>query len=202
MMTGYNSICIVGVDGTGKSTIVKMITEMFRNETSVVQYMGQKNWETGIAKAFAEHPRKILRVIRPIAIIVEYYHRVYKHEGSHKIVIFDRYVDEAMIVLKDETDWKRKMIAYVYKFFLGNRFYRPTVTFYLTCDIDVSLQRKDDINSEEQVKALIGVKKKLDEYYMNQANVVINTGLNSIGETRKIIRQRLQKEQCFCKLLI
>lgn len=202
MKIKYNSICVCGVDGTGKSTIVKMIADMFENETSVVQYMGQKNWETGIAKFFAEHPLKGMRIVRPVAVIVEYYYRVYKHNRLKKIVIFDRYVDELMISLIDEKGWKRRMAAEIYKFFLGNKFYHPTVTFYLTCDIEMSLSRKDDIKSDEQIEALKKSKKALDEYYMNGENVVINTGLNSIENTLKIIKNSLQMNPYFCALLI
>lgn len=201
-MIKYDSICVVGVDGTGKSTIVRMVTEMFANNASVVQYMGQKNWETGFAKLFAEHPLKILRLVRPIAVIVEYYYRVYKHNGSKRVVIFDRYVDELIISLRDEAEWKRRIVARIYKLFLGNRFYHPTVTFYLTCDVEISLCRKDDIESEEQIKALKKIKGKLDEYYINEKNVVIDTGLNSIENTLNIIRNRLQMEQRFCTLLV
>lgn len=201
-MIRYDSICVVGVDGTGKSTIVKMIAEMFGDDASVVQYMGQKNWETGFAKVFAEHPLKVIRLVRPIAVIVEYYYRVYKHNGSKKIVIFDRYVDELMISLRDETEWKRRIVAKIYKLFLGNRFYHPTVTFYLTCDVGISLCRKDDIESKEQIDALKKVKGKLDEYYMNEKNVVIDTGLNSIENTLMIIRNRLQRDQHFRTFLV
>ncbi len=201
-MIKYDSICVVGVDGTGKSTIVRMVTEMFANNASVVQYMGQKNWETGFAKLFAEHPLKIIRLVRPIAVIVEYYYRVYKHNGSKRVVIFDRYVDELIISLRDEAEWKRRIVARIYKLFLGNRFYHPTVTFYLTCDVEISLCRKDDIESEEQIKALKKIKGKLDEYYINEKNVVIDTGLNSIENTLNIIRNRLQMEQRFCTLLV
>ncbi len=201
MKIKYNSICVVGVDGTGKSTIVKMIADMFGNEAAVVQYMGQKNWETGIAKFFAEHPLKVIRIVRPIAIIVEYYYRVYKHNGSKKIVIFDRYVDEVMISLRDEVELKKRIAARIYKFFLGNRFYHPTITFYLTCDVEISLSRKDDINSYEQIEVLKKMKGKLDEYYKKKI-IVINTGLNSTEDTLKIIKHRLQMDQRFCTLLI
>lgn len=202
MKIKYKSICVCGVDGTGKSTIVNLIADMFENETSVVQYMGQKNWETRIAKFFAEHPLKIIRVVRPIAVIVEYYYRVYKHNGLKKIVIFDRYVDELTISFIDAEGWKRRIVAGMYKFFLGNKFYHPTVTFYLTCDIEISLSRKDDIKSTEQIDALKKIKKRLDEYYMNEETVVINTGLNSIENTLKIIKNNLQMDQYFCTLLI
>ncbi len=200
-MIKYNSICVVGADGTGKSTIVRLVAEMFGKEVSVVQYMGQKNWETGIAKFFAEHPLKMIRLVRPIAVIVEYYYRIYKHNGLKKVVIFDRYVDELIISLRDEMKWKRRIVVGIYKLFLGNRFYHPTVTFYLTCDVEISLSRKDDIESDEQVEALKKIKGELDRYYMKEENVVINTGLNSIENTLKIIRNRLQMDQRFGTLL-
>mgnify|MGYP001025873205 CR=1 FL=1 len=202
MKIKYNSICVCGVDGTGKSTIVKMIADMFENETSVVQYMGQKNWETRIAKFIAENPLKVIRIVRPIAVIVEYYYRVYKHNGLKKIVIFDRYVDELMISLIDAKGWKRRIVAKMYKFFLGNKFYHPTITFYLTCDIEISLSRKDDIKSNDQIESLKKIKRKLDEYYINKETVVINTGLNSIENTLKIIKNNLQMDQYFCTFLI
>lgn len=195
MKMAFDSVCIVGVDGTGKSTLVKMVNEMFGRESSVVQYMGQKDWETKIAEIFVDHPRKVFKFVRVIAIVVEYYHRIHKHKTSEKIVIFDRYVDEIVLALRQGTTWKRRMIGVLLSCLFGNRFYQPTVTFYLTCDIETSVCRKEDINSEQQIEDLKKIKKRLDEYYMNKEGViVINTSSNSIDETLGIIRKRLQEE--------
>ena len=39
-MKRFVSVCITGVDGTGKSTAVKRLSDYFGNEKSEIQYMG------------------------------------------------------------------------------------------------------------------------------------------------------------------
>ena len=197
-MKKVNSICVVGIDGTGKSTVVKLMYEMFGKDNSIVQYMGYKNWETKIAKRCLDSSNKASKLARHISIIIEFYYRIYKHRNTRKIIIFDRYVDERILALKSDETWKKKIIKEIYIFFLKKIFYQPTITFYLTCDLEISVHRKDDINTQAEIKCLTESKERLDKYYINKENVmVIDTSHNSIEDTLQIIKERLREEPCF-----
>lgn len=75
------SVCITGVDGTGKSTVVRRLHDLLGNEKSVVQYMGMKSWETKAGEKYLQ--REIHTYKDKIAYIYaqirELRHRVYNN---------------------------------------------------------------------------------------------------------------------------
>ena len=199
------SICIVGVDGTGKSSLVQMLTKSLGEEDAVVQYMGLKDWETNMGKKFLTVKKKqglYIYIMRILSIFVEMHHRVYKHRGGNKIVIFDRYVDERILSRQQSKKGsKSDVLNLIYKIFFLHLFYRPSLTFYLECPIECSVKRKDDIISEADIQNLRKNKFAYDAYYKGMKDVItIDTSTTGQEETLKIVLSECKKKGIIKKL--
>lgn len=170
------SICVVGVDGTGKSTLVRKLSEWLGSEKSTVQYMGAKNWETDLAKYFyrdKEHVSFFVLVGRYGSLIYDFYKRIYKHKKQNKIIIFDRYINEQVLYLdRNKKSWKQYILKYVYRFVFCFM-HKPSITIYLTCDFSISFARKDDINIDDDKNLFLKSKNVLDNYYLSKDGVIV-----------------------------
>lgn len=182
-------IAVVGMDGTGKSSVINALWEHIGKENCRVQYMGFKNWETALAvAAYEENANNCSRkwsLARRISPIHEMYHRVYKRADERNIVIYDRYVDEQVLFHGIDGGPKSRILSSFYKLFFI-LLPSPDFTVYLTCDAKVSLARKNDISDIYDFE-----KKKaaLDDYYVSRkhANLIINTGEKPIDEVIDLI---------------
>ncbi len=173
----YRTICVAGVDGTGKSSTIEGLSEILGKDNSVIQYMGFRMWETEIAKrSIVEHKYKypFAPFMFLFSLIHEMYYRVHKHRNSGKIVIYDRYVYEHVLfrkrIVKSLTGWISYFILKISFMYL---FPKPDITFYLICPLDISFKRKNDINTEKEKEGLRQAKKILDDFYMNRKGVVV-----------------------------
>ncbi len=199
----YGSICITGVDGTGKSTMVNKTRDLFPENIAVVQYMGLKSWETKFARMSFESNGLLFRKFKRLATIHELRYRIRKYRSINKIVIFDRYTYEQYIennLIK--KSFKNAIINLLYKYFLFDHIHRPTITFYLSCSLETSILRKDDIVSSDDIHRLNRMKTLLDTYYINQEDiVVINTDEMLIDDTIEIIKKKIGDIECFNSLM-
>lgn len=191
----YKSISIVGVDGAGKSSIIEKLGQTLGEEKVCVQYMGARLWETSFAKKYHENKSKHT-IISPLLVIVsfiyEMFHRVNKYKGCGKLVVFDRYVDEQILLRKGKAGFKKELQYFIFKLFLGVVFHKPNLYFYLTCPIEVSVSRKNDITTEKEIEGLKSNKTMLDGYYLHHINTtVIDTSKYSQGETLDIILNKI-----------
>ena len=182
----------MGIDGTGKSSAVKRLKDIFGSNTTV-QYMGRKEWETNLAQKRnsvmdnGKHP--IFKLFGPLIMGIEFYYRVYKHYTTSKVVIFDRYIWEFVLQLvRTNTGISFILKKLVYKVLFSFLYPKPKYCFYLTCDISTSIKRKDDI-TETELESLQWLKEKNDKAYKHNKNIiVINTDLlNSDEVIKKII---------------
>lgn len=192
------SICIVGVDGTGKSSLIQMLAQTIGETKAIVQYMGLKDWESGFGKKYLSKKGGggiLSSFMKVIAIFVEMYHRVYKYRGSDKVIIFDRYVDERIISREmSKKSGKSDMLNKIYKLFFLHYFHRPILTFYLECPIDYSIKRKDDITTDADIDNLKKSKAAYDQYYKGKADVIIiNTSENNQQQTLQIVLSECKK---------
>ncbi|WP_159443113.1 hypothetical protein [Succinivibrio dextrinosolvens] len=186
------SICVVGVDGTGKSTVVRLLHTQFFPK-SIVQYMGQKEWETKLARYIFDENNSIAnkfikKILKPIAVIYDLRHRVYKYKTFNEIIIFDRYADEQ--ILQYEKYGKsifNRPAEWLYNIFFKTFMYNPTLTVYLQCSIDTSLCRKNDINTDDEINRLKKSKMIMDKYYTKKSDLIIDTEMNSAEQVANII---------------
>lgn len=199
-MINLKSIAVLGVDGTGKSTIVKAIYEYFGSDKALVQYMGLKEWETWPARICTTMPwAKVFGRFVRLAVLYELKRRVYKHNHRKKIVIFDRYVDEQVLQFcKTKQNLFGKIMEGLFKRVFWKSFYRPTMSFYMTCNLEVSIARKDDINSSQEIDRLKINKTLMDSFYKKRNDVItIDTTSMPIDETLNIIFKKIEEEKCF-----
>lgn len=199
IVKNLKSIAVVGVDGTGKSTVVQSILDYFGGDKAVVQYMGLREWETPLAqKCYSKKSAFWYRLAR-FATINELHHRVYKYKNDQRIVVFDRYVDEQILQFRKH---RKTIFGYVgellYKWSFGKRFYRPSLLFYMTCDLEVSIARKDDIQSEDDIRRLKQNKTLMDAFYKDRPGVFcIDTTKLTIEETLNEVISVIKEKKCF-----
>lgn len=191
-------IAIMGVDGSGKSSAIRMLQGHFKN--SFVQYMGFRNdsWESELAKKIRnnkqpEGSESFLSRFFHVRLLKFYYVMVY--EGYYRymkavrsganVVLFDRYYWE----IYDNTN--NTLSRIVYYIFLKMLYPKPELQVYLHCPIEESLRRKDDI---DDVDDFIRTKNKWDKIYLNRKDVLaIDTSEHSINEVCGRIIEQLVK---------
>lgn len=192
------SICVVGMDGTGKSTLVKRLHEWLGENESVVQYMGMKNWETKPAKYYftnLERKKYFMVIGQYLSIVYELYKRVLKYSDSSKIIIFDRYVDERIISLhRDRKPWKSFLLKQFFRFAFSF-LHRPSIVIYLTCDVNTSFGRKDDIDRPDVKQRFLDNKMEMDKLYLSKNDVLIlNTNDLDANEVFEKVKQVVVKK--------
>ena len=177
MKKKFKSISVVGVDGTGKSSTISLLQEKIGKDRSCIQYMGARLWETELILKYREKlPTKnpFIVLVYMYAYIREMYHRYYKYKGDSRIVIFDRYAFEhGLFAEENAKGFKGHLMAAILKFAFVNLYPKPSLTVYLTCPIEVTLQRKSDITTPKEIEAVKRGKEILDRFYTTCPGVVV-----------------------------
>lgn len=194
-MMKYKSICIVGVDGTGKSSTIEKLQNLLGEDNVTVQYMGARLWETNLAKRNVEvqvHSFPLRAIMYTYSYVYEMYHRVFKHNKSSNIVVFDRYAYEHVYLRENEDNgFINRITNAIFRFFLIDIFPKPNLTFYLFCPIEISISRKGDIESNDEKEALIRNKRCLDNCYLHKKGVrVIDTSIH----TQDVVLNRIMED--------
>lgn len=158
-----NNIAVLGVDGTGKSTVLSSLKEKL-GDKCVLQYMGYRSFNN---KRIGELQKKANKnvyenVTLIISIYLDFRGRVKKAKKTKKIVIYDRYVHEIYINSLGKS-------RFLYKLLYKYLFPQPKALVYLYCNADTSFARKDDIIDKQ---AFIDMKKRFDSSFMNKKNVL------------------------------
>ncbi|MFB9861013.1 hypothetical protein ACFPFV_02145 [Salinicoccus siamensis] len=189
------NICIMGIDGAGKTSTIMAISNIL-GPTTTVQYMGNKNWETKLGKEMKYFHSKY-KIPTVIIKAVEFYYRVLKHYTSANIVIYDRYVWENVLNIESKysKNIKFNLKKLLYKLIFIKLFPKPKYCFYLTCDLKTSIERKDDIDSKETIKELERLKRINDEGFKNNKHIkIIDTDILSSEETVYYILKNLPEK--------
>lgn len=165
------SIAIIGVDGAGKSTTIEQLNESFNGHSKVV-YMGLKNFK--IKRLNDLVPKnKIEYVEYYFLLYLEMIYRNLKNLLCNKYIIYDRYVDDIFI-----NSYGLKKIAHT--IFYHILYIQPSIKIYLYCDLQTSLERKDDISDTQKFEIM---KSKYDTYYLTkQKYLAISTSDKSIDD--------------------
>lgn len=172
-------VAVIGVDGTGKTSLLKKIAEKYPN-TSYIAYMGFKDINSPRALKIIEN-KKLAWI--PGIEGIKYYFSFYFEMKSRirkainskkKLVVYDRYPWEGY----DNADpGYRKLFAYV---FFKLLIQKPDMIVYLHCPVETSLLRKDDILDVDEFS---GMKKRSDNIYMAMKSVYsIDTSLSNSEE--------------------
>ncbi len=194
----YRTICIAGVDGTGKSSTIDEVVRRIGKDKAFIQYMGAKLWETEVARNSIERHKyffPVSTVMFVYAYIYEMFYRINKHKKSGKIIVYDRYVYEhALLRSSVGTGYSGKIINSILSFAFLKCFPKPDITFYLCCPLEVSLSRKTDINTQQELDNLQRSKNILDDYYKGKNSViVIDTSHTQQNEVVDIIMNTIQE---------
>lgn len=128
----------------------------------------------------------LLRIRNFIICYCEMIWRFYSGRKDVDRIIFDRYVWE--LCLGDN-----KFRNFIYQLFYS--FYpHPHYCFYLTCDENISMERKEDIVTEEDRRILHSNKIKYDSYFKDKKWIyTIDTSSLTSRETLDIIFRELEK---------
>lgn len=174
-----NTICFVGIDGSGKSTTVENLQKILPNFIHL-QYMGFKDYQTNSCKKITAIKNKnaIQKILEILYIYFDMVYRYVSVRFKTGIVVYDRYVWEAYY----NNVKIRKVIYFIlYKIL----FPKPKLIIYLHCPSKISLQRKNDI---EDVELFMKMKKKTDEIYLNMNKVI---DFNSYELTQEEILEKV-----------
>lgn len=148
-------IAILGVDGTGKSTVISKIKERLGDDVVCV-YMGCRAYEFSVIQTLQKKHSKIATLLNVFLIYLCFWYRYLKGALSRKTVIFDRYVHEMYINAPG-------VYQHLFKFIYTYLFPHASEVVYLYCPAEESLMRKDDIDDPESFKQM---KNRFDEIFL------------------------------------
>lgn len=187
------NICVIGVDGSGKSSIVNNL-KGFLSEECEIQYMGTRDHLSKIAKkrfSYGREQRKNKNIVSKIVnsvvnitiLLIEMWYRVIRHWTESKIVIYDRYTWDIYL---SSYGIKKTIMKLLFKVF----FPKPEFVFYLYCPLEVSLKRKDDIVDIDLFKR---TKQSYDKEYINSSKVIsLDSSVFNIEEITDIILKEMK----------
>lgn len=163
------TIAIIGVDGTGKSTLICQLQKRL-GAKAIIKYMGSVRFEDKrISKIKEKKALSYLDIIKIQLLTYRCFWNRYKDAvNDNKLVLFDRYVDERFI---NSIGIYKVIATILYKYL----FPRPTHIIYLYCSAETSFKRKNDIPDKS---VFIAMKNRFDHYYQNKKDCfVLNSDL-------------------------
>lgn len=187
------SVAVVGVDGTGKSTLVESLGRHY-GARAHVQYMGFHSYTTLPARLFNRMYKlypllRRLHLYTTLFMLTSWYEMrrrlrcAYRQED--KLILFDRYCWEA----NDNAD--SPFALRLSDFLFHRHFPSPTGVIYLHCPIGISLQRKDDILDK---KWFVKMKEKTDRNYMDRPDTLaIDTSANTPEQVMSMAVEYIDK---------
>lgn len=158
------SICFVGIDGSGKSSTIKSMSDIFDNISQIV-YMGQKDYKINKLSILLNKEKCTLfeKILKIALLRIEFFYRYYNTRYNYKIILFDRYIDDNFI----NASGKFKLLdLFLFKLI----FPKPKIKIYLYCSAETSFERKNDILSKDN---FITMKNRYDEYYLKRKDCIL-----------------------------
>ena len=194
MKNHHRSIVIsfMGVDGSGKSTLIELLRKKLKNKFKKIKYVHLRPYLILLDKSTIQaNPHKtkktwpiLLNFIRILYWLIIY--RLFFYLFANKprqLIIFDRYADDLMI---DPIRYKFNLPNRITKFIL-NFFPNPSLWIVLNAPIKVLEKRKKELPTKELKKQI--------RIYLNFAkqrknSIVINTN-NSVQSSLSLIIKKI-----------
>jgi thymidylate kinase len=194
MKNHHRSIVIsfMGVDGSGKSTLIELLRKKLKNKFKKIKYVHLRPYLILLDKSTVQaNPHKtkktwpiLLNFIRILYWLIIY--RLFFYLFANKprqLIIFDRYADDLMI---DPIRYKFNLPNRITKFIL-NFFPNPSLWIVLNAPIKVLEKRKKELPTKELKKQI--------RIYLNFAkqrknSIVINTN-NSVQSSLSLIIKKI-----------
>lgn len=171
MFKTNNTIAILGVDGSGKSTAVENLLKVYGKKCSIT-YMGFTRFEDPIIEQLEGKRNAFL--LMELRIYLCFWKRYISGCKTGDIVIFDRYVHE--IFINAGSTFFQKTRAFIYKHF----FPMPSKMVYLYCPVEESLRRKSDIVNPE---VFVLMKQRFDDFFLGRKDILcLDTSVLSTEE--------------------
>jgi len=196
MKNHHRSIVIsfMGVDGSGKSTLIELLRKKLKNKFKKIKYVHLRPYLILLDKSTVQaNPHKtkktwpiLLNFIRILYWLIIY--RLFFYLFANKprqLIIFDRYADDLMI---DPIRYKFNLPNRITKFIL-NFFPNPSLWIVLNAPIKVLEKRKKELPTKELKKQI--------RIYLNFAkqrknSIVVNTN-NSVQSCLSLIIKKINR---------
>ncbi len=188
------SIAFLGSDGSGKSTIIDLLTQSQELPYSGMEYFHLKPLKQKSSSQMVEDPHekplysKAKSYLKLLFFIYQYnkgwIKNILGEKKSNKLIIFDRYYDDLLV------DYKRYRYGGSIAFAKFVRYFipKPDLYFILVGDAELIYARKKEVAFDELKRQIMGYKELGD----NQRYFIIDVGRTPeeiIDEILIIIKQ-------------
>ena len=173
-------ISFMGVDGSGKSTLINLITKKFKKKFKKIKYVHLRPYLFLIDKSTTEknpHYRKkpntqfesLLKILMWLIIYRIFF--FFKTRKNNQLIIFDRYAHDLLI---DKIRYRFNLPDKITKFILS-LFPEPHLWIILKAPIKLIEKRKKELSTNELKRQM--------KLYINFSNIkknslLLNTGKN------------------------
>ena len=182
----------MGVDGSGKSTLIELLRKKLKNKFRKIKYIHLRPYLILLDKSTVQsnpHNSKatwpmLLNFVRILYWLIIYRFFFYLFVNNPKqLIIFDRYAHDLMI---DPIRYKFNLPISITKFIL-NLFQNPSLWIVLNAPIKVLEKRKKELPTKElkkQIRSYINFAKQ------RKNSIVVNTN-NSVQSSLSLIIKKL-----------